>query len=271
MGEAAIRSGLTQLQQLIGAPMDGPKKKFGDLYDRLAHDLTGEDYRPFRNLLRDHIATTWPLGPGDELMGEPVLERRVHSVLTAARDTGIDARRMRKLLAEAGWVRPAGEGREDAWELFDAVAAAPFLRSLGEGISALELQERLGISRSQFDLLRKDGCLRWAGSACEPRMATVRPRQTICRDRTPRCGSAGRALRIEGRGRGNGEMGMRSAALRNRRSLRNKGRVSGAAKGQVREHGCLIITPETPAGGLGSDQEAGRRHGRWRACDSLIE
>lgn len=159
MGEAAIRNGLTQLQQQIGAPMDGPKKKFGDLYDRLAHDLTGEDYRPFRDLLRDHIATTWPLGPGDELMGEPVLERRVHSVLTAARDTGIDARRMRKLLAEAGWVRPAGEGREDAWELFDAVAAAPFLRSLGEGVSALELQERLGISRSKFGLLRKDGYL----------------------------------------------------------------------------------------------------------------
>lgn len=156
-GEAAIRKALTSLQELVGAPMDGPKKKFGDLYDRLAQDLTSDDYQPFRNLLRDHIATTWPLGPGDDLMGEPILKRRVHSVLTAARDTGNDPRRLRKLLADAGWVRPDGQGRTDAWELFDADAAAPFLRSLAVGVSALELQNKLGISRSQFDLLRKDG------------------------------------------------------------------------------------------------------------------
>lgn len=156
-GEAAIRKALSEMQEMIGTPMDGPKKKFGDLYDRLAHDLTSDEYRPFRNLLRDHIAETWPLGPGDELMGEPVNARRLHSVRTASQATGVDARRLRKLLSEAGWVKPAGEGREDAWELFDAVAAEPFLRSLATCVSALDLQRQLNIPRSQFDLLRQDG------------------------------------------------------------------------------------------------------------------
>jgi hypothetical protein len=156
-GQDAIRRILIELQHKIGMPSDGPKKKFGDLYDRLAHDLLSEDYEAFRSLLRDHIATTWPLGPGDELMGEPVLERRMHSVLTASRATGVDQRRLRKLLAEAKWVLPVGEDRDDTWELFDAVAATPFLRSLADGVSALELQEQLGISRSQFELLRSDG------------------------------------------------------------------------------------------------------------------
>lgn len=156
-GEAAIRSALHELQEMIGAATDGPKKKFGDLYDRLAHDLTSDDYKPFRDLLRDHIATTWPLGPGDEIMGEPVVERHLHSVLTASRETGIDSRRLRKLLAEAGWVRSKEQGRDDAWELFDARAAAPFLQSLQTAVSAAEFQAQLGISRSQFDLLRKDG------------------------------------------------------------------------------------------------------------------
>lgn len=156
-GEEVIRGILVDLQRKIGMPTDGPKRKFGDLYDRLAHDLLSDDYRPFRALLRDHIATTWPLGPGDELMGEPVLERRMHSVLTASRETGIDQRRLRKLLASAGWVRAAGEDPDDAWELFDAVASTPFLRSLSAGVSALELQKQLGISRSQFELLRSDG------------------------------------------------------------------------------------------------------------------
>ena len=57
-GEVAVRNALQELQQVIGEPTDGPKKKFGDLYDRLAFDLTSADYAPFRELLRDHIATT---------------------------------------------------------------------------------------------------------------------------------------------------------------------------------------------------------------------
>ncbi len=156
-GEDHVRQVLTELQEIIGTAHDGPKKKFGDLYDRLARDLTSEDYAPFRDLLRSHIAETWPMGPGDELMGEPVQVRRKHSVLTAAREIGMDPRRLRKLLVEAGFVRSADEGREDAWELFDARSAEEFLYSLNRHVSALDLQNALQISRSQFELLRADG------------------------------------------------------------------------------------------------------------------
>jgi hypothetical protein len=57
-GEDAIRGILVELQQKIGLPSDWPKKKFGDRYDRLAHDLLSDNYRPFRTLLRDHIVAT---------------------------------------------------------------------------------------------------------------------------------------------------------------------------------------------------------------------
>ena len=126
-GEATVRDTLMQLQETIGEPTDGPKKKYGALYDRLAFDLLGEAYAPFRELLRDHIASTWPLGPGDDLMGEPVLERKVHSVRTAARELGMDPRRLRKLLVDVDLVQPAETGRDDQWELFDAKAAQPHL------------------------------------------------------------------------------------------------------------------------------------------------
>ncbi|MGR3373250.1 hypothetical protein [Pseudooceanicola nanhaiensis] len=53
-GEATVRDTLMQLQETIGEPTDGPKKKYGALYDRLAFDLLGEAYAPFRELLRDH-------------------------------------------------------------------------------------------------------------------------------------------------------------------------------------------------------------------------
>ncbi|WP_338092661.1 TniQ family protein [Salipiger mangrovisoli] len=157
LGEDSIRAALTELQVAIGAATDGPKKKFGALYDRLAFDLAGEEYEPFRTLLRDHIAATWPLGPGDDLMGEPVLERRVHSVRTAARELGMDPRRLRKLLVEVGLVRPPETGQDDQWELFDALVAQPHLASLNTLVSAKDFQEALSMSRSQFELLRKEG------------------------------------------------------------------------------------------------------------------
>lgn len=156
-GEDSIRSALGELQATIGKPTDGPKKKFGALYDRLAFDLLNEDYAPFRALLRDHIATTWPLGPGDDLMGEPVLVRRVHSIRTASRELGMDPRRLRKLLVDARIVRPAENGKDDQWELFDVDEAQPHLDRINTLVSAKDFQETLSMSRSQFERLRSDG------------------------------------------------------------------------------------------------------------------
>ncbi|MPQ94822.1 TniQ family protein [Thioclava sp. JE_KL1] len=156
-GESSIRAALSSLQGLMGDSTDGPKKIFGDLYDRLTFDLTNEDYAPFRTLLRDHIRKTWPLGPGDDLMGEPVLTRHLHSVLTASREYGIDSRRLRKLLVTAGVVRPLEQGRSDAWELFTPEDAEPVLSRLETLLSAADLQDALQISRTHFGSLRKDG------------------------------------------------------------------------------------------------------------------
>ncbi len=156
-GKEVIQASLMKLQSDNDAPRKGYRKTFGELYDRLSFGLTGDEYRPFRDLLRSHIVQTWPLGPGDDLMGEPITERKVHSVLTAAQEVGIDIRRMRKLLSENGVVAPVGQGNLDSWELFDAHEAKDFLATLNHHVSAKEIQTALNISRSQFELLRADG------------------------------------------------------------------------------------------------------------------
>lgn len=127
--------------------------KFGDPYDRLVDDLPAAGYTPFRNLLRDHIATTWTLRPGDMLRGEPVLERHNHSILSTAHETGIDPRRMRKLLVEARCAQPSGEENEDAWQRFNAKASMSFLVSLNQYVSAIDLLEGLwlGPLQEQYD------------------------------------------------------------------------------------------------------------------------
>jgi len=64
------------------------------------------DYAPFNAILLEHLLEhlleTWPLGVGDELMEEPVTIRSLHSLHTAARETGVDPRRLRTMLINAG-------------------------------------------------------------------------------------------------------------------------------------------------------------------------
>ncbi|RHZ91193.1 hypothetical protein D1114_20770 [Cereibacter sphaeroides] len=159
-GEEAIGDALRRLQKLADGPQDGPKKIFPLLYDRLSHDYRDDPtFEAFRRILRDHMAQTWPLGPGDDLLGEPVTERRLHSVRTAAQATGIDQRRMRRMLAAAGIVPEASDGTCDAWEIFDAAAAQPILDNLTALMPAKAFAEFIGASRSQFDLLVRDGVL----------------------------------------------------------------------------------------------------------------
>ncbi len=158
-GEEAIHRALLRLQNLVETPQDGPKKIYPALYDRLSHDYADDpDYAEFRRILRDHMAASWPLGPGDELMGEPVHERRLHSVTTAAQETGVDPRRLRKLLVAAGLLAE-DDNLPDSWAVFDAAEAAPILDDLTVLVPAKEFRDILGATRSQFDLLVADGVL----------------------------------------------------------------------------------------------------------------
>lgn len=99
------------------------------------------------------------LGVGDELLGQAVKERRINSVLTAAQATGVDQRRLRKMLAAVDIVRNAESGLSDAWEVFDAELAKPILDELTTLVDAKAFAALIGATRSQFDMLVKDGVL----------------------------------------------------------------------------------------------------------------
>lgn len=157
-GEDEIRKALNGLLGLAGGPHDGPRKIFPKMYDRLAYDYIDDpDYEAFRLILRMHMVETWPLNVGDELLGEPVVERRLHSVRTAARATGIDQRRLRKILASEGVVPE--DGLPDAWEVFDAKRVDTILKKASTLVTAKDFAEGIGAIRSQFDLLVAGGVL----------------------------------------------------------------------------------------------------------------
>ncbi|TNE67059.1 MAG: hypothetical protein EP336_08675 [Rhodobacteraceae bacterium] len=155
-GEQAIRGQLQKLNQ-IAEPRLGPKAVFPLLYERLSHDHAGDtDFEPYRSLLAQHLLESWPLRPGDNLLGSPVKKRKLHSVRTASEETGVDIRRLRKMLEASKMIDPS---LPDNWAVFDAEAARPLLASLGTFMSAKEFYEALHIGRSQFTLLVEDGVL----------------------------------------------------------------------------------------------------------------
>ncbi|UMA63347.1 TniQ family protein [Roseivivax marinus] len=156
-GPTRIREALQRLQDLPGEPYRGPKAIYPVLYDRLSRDYRhAPEFAPFREVLRTHLIETWPLGTGDDLLGEPVEQRKLHSVQSASRETGIDPRRLRKMLRSRGLI---ADQRPDAWEVFDAAAAEPLLNAMTRLVPATHFARSLGMSRSQFDRLVADGIL----------------------------------------------------------------------------------------------------------------
>lgn len=156
-GPEAIKDALCELNRLA-EPNHGPKSVFPMLYERLAFEYRNDpDYAPFAKILATHLSETWPLGPEDELLGEPITERRLHSVRTASQEFGVDPRRLRKMLAASGLI---DNSLHDSWAVFDAQKAQEMIESLVGYETAKGFAEGISMSRSQFDLLVEDGILR---------------------------------------------------------------------------------------------------------------
>ncbi|ETD89391.1 hypothetical protein ACTTAL_05595 [Rhodobacter capsulatus] len=131
-GEAQIRKALLHIQERAGAPNDGLHARLGPLYDRLSRDLDGPEVAPFRELQRDHILTTWPLAPGDEVLGPRVETRRFHSIRSLANATGMGTVRLRKALVDAGFITPLPTG-EGTYPRFHPAEIQRFLDRLLQG------------------------------------------------------------------------------------------------------------------------------------------
>lgn len=89
-GPAAIRAALDGLAATATRYVDLPPAVFGPLYTKPAWDAAvAESLRPFVGILRDCILDHWPIDPGTVLLGEEVAQRRLHSLLSASRETGV--------------------------------------------------------------------------------------------------------------------------------------------------------------------------------------
>lgn len=136
----------------------GPKALFGRLYEWLAHENEDRAYDPVRDVIRQHVLDTLPVGPGDDIFSQPVVKRRLHSIRSASIETGAHPKRLRKLLVAGGFISVDDLDLTDDRLLFTAEeAACQFLAKVSSAISLREAGLYINAPRVQLRLLVDNG------------------------------------------------------------------------------------------------------------------
>jgi hypothetical protein len=109
-GAAGVREGLDEiaLRPSRTAKRGGPQRLFRRLYEWLQFNKSHRDRGPFREVFREYLLDTMAIEPGTMLFGEPVSERRRHSVASLAKATGLNRRTLNRGLVLTG-LMPEGD------------------------------------------------------------------------------------------------------------------------------------------------------------------
>lgn len=140
---------------------------YGPLYAWLQANIGNSDFELVRDLVKTHAVSTLPLGPGDIFLGS-VECRRWHSVHSAAKQYELHPKRLRKVLAEKGFIGSDHEGIPDGRVVFEAEPAAPFLATMTASVPAPVARQRLNVSMGVFNRIVSSGLVRpiWSSLLC---------------------------------------------------------------------------------------------------------
>lgn len=137
---------------------DGPQAVYGKLFMSFAQGLPDPAYDPVRDVMTQHILAHFPLGPGDELFGKPVEQRRFHSIRTASLAYSLHPKRLRKLIDAQGLL-PNPTAR-DADVLFDAEIADRLFKREANSLSMKDVEKYINAPRPMAQVLFQAGLIR---------------------------------------------------------------------------------------------------------------
>jgi hypothetical protein len=158
-GDAIIRANLDQIAANATRSSDEPGTVFGPLLTQLARDyLKEEGFDRIRDILRECILDHWPKAAGDVVLGEVVPERRLHSLTTAASETGIGAGVLQHFLIETGALGK-NDDRPHGRQLFDAKAHAELLAEIPTLVGPIAMRKAMGATRDELAALADEGLL----------------------------------------------------------------------------------------------------------------
>jgi TniQ len=129
----------------------GPAAVLGKLYMTPAQGLSDPAFDPLREVMGRFILNKFALGPGDELFGRPVTDRRFHTIRSASKEYGIHRSRLRKLIEAEGLISDLNAPNGDV--LIDAQHADRIFRHEQNFVTMRGVARYLNAGRVQTDIL----------------------------------------------------------------------------------------------------------------------
>ncbi|MBZ4024147.1 hypothetical protein CKO11_17005, partial [Rhodobacter sp. TJ_12] len=158
-GPDGIRAALDILMRSQDGGHIVTQGEMGPLFKHLKGIYLDDDaFAVFRGILRDYFLEIWPLAPGDDLLGQAVTERRLHSIRSASKETGIGPTVLDDFLTEAGAFAPS-DARADARKTFDAKAWQYILDEIPTLVGPIALRRAIGATLAELNGLKADGVL----------------------------------------------------------------------------------------------------------------
>lgn len=158
-GPEAIEAALDRLTRAGDGGHFITKSALGALYEALDHLYRDDDsFDGLRDIVRTHVLGIWPLAAGDEVLGHILSERRLHSLVSASKDTGIGQAVLKDFLTEAGAFAP-DDARADAHKIFDAKTYQPLLDEIPTLLGPIAMRAAMGATRAELKSLEAGGIL----------------------------------------------------------------------------------------------------------------
>ena len=158
-GPEAVTQALDTIRQTSPATavQAGPLAHYGKLYDWLDRRCNAIDPGPIRNLLRDHIVKHSAVEPGTTVLGEEIYERRFHTLLSLSETTGIERKRLARLLKKLYKIPQHASEVEAGNMIFAAEETSVLVDAFQSAIPMQDVPDHLGATKNQFEALYRSG------------------------------------------------------------------------------------------------------------------
>ena len=136
----------------------GPQAWFGQFFKWLYAMKGDPNYGPVHDIVIDFVADTAPVSPDDRLFGKQIVhERRLHSVFTAHRASGIHHKRLRRVLRASGVLPPDSDHLSDNVVTFPLSTGEPIIELLQNVITLKQAETYINAGRVHTKLLAEHG------------------------------------------------------------------------------------------------------------------
>src|SRR5690606_15634310 len=106
-----------------------------------------EALEPLRDIIRDMLIDLVPIGAGEVVLGRKVSERKRHSIHSAAKESGLHPKTLRKALKHLAIIDSRSDGLTDHWVILDAGKVEPLLTELKRAMNLKGAAAFLGLPR----------------------------------------------------------------------------------------------------------------------------